>query len=254
MLRIQENFSLEIDNCPEFPLEFIWSEPGTFIMGCENENQPSSGLESPFTVKITHGYWLAKFMLTEQQFNFLDIEQKSKESINTNPIPKLNFSWFEAMNLCSWLNKTYFNLLPQSYGFSLPAEIEWEYAAKCGKVNSYSFDWKNLPDDINKWGWFKENSNQVPHPVGTKNANPWGFFDMIGNGFEWCYDAFEEYPEEETVDWIGRKSKDFKTLRSSSYKGSFKDPSFRVTFRTYVPPKTQMGGLRLAISQRPYFD
>jgi sulfatase modifying factor 1 len=68
----------------------------------------------------------------------------------------------------------------------LPTEAEWEFAARGGSENKvYQYSGSNVVDDV---AWHVGNSSSTTHPVGTRQANELGLYDMSGNVLEWCSD------------------------------------------------------------------
>ena len=96
---------------------------------------------------------------------------------------------------------------PGADGYRLPTEVEWEYAAGGGRLSrSYTFSGS---DDLNRVAWFWQNAGDKPltgqwywptieknntraKPVGGKQPNELGLYDMSGNVREWCWDWFGE--------------------------------------------------------------
>ena len=85
----------------------------------------------------------------------------------------------------------------EANGYRLPTEAEWEYAAKGGD-QSMGYKYAGS-DNVDKVGWYSSNSCFSTHPVGQKEDNELGLYDMSGNVSEWCWDRYGEYlPESQT--------------------------------------------------------
>ena len=70
------------------------------------------------------------------------------------------------------------------YWVDLPTAIMSEITARAGSTSKYW--WGDTQDT--SYAWVKANAGGTQHNVGEKPANPWGFYDVCGNGYEWCLD------------------------------------------------------------------
>ena len=98
--------------------------------------------------------------------------------------------------------------------FDLPTEAQWEYTCRAGTTTTYSYG-----DSANgDYMWYKDNSSGSSHVVGTKKANPWGFYDMHGNVWEWCLD-WASPQLESNEDPVGSSSGVYRIIDSGSWLG-----------------------------------
>jgi formylglycine-generating enzyme required for sulfatase activity len=87
-------------------------------------------------------------------------------------------------------------------------------------------------------GWYSGNSNSQTHPVGQKKPNAWGFYDMHGNVWEWCFDLY-------------REDRCYCVIRGGSW-NDFAD-NCRSAYRDGYFPGNRISnlGFRIALSPRP---
>jgi formylglycine-generating enzyme required for sulfatase activity len=84
----------------------------------------------------------------------------------------------------------------------LPTEAQWEYACRAGTQTRYYSG--QTEADLGRVGWYSENSEGRAHPVGQKEPNVWGLYDMHGNVWEYCADFIDDYTTMPLTDPVGR--------------------------------------------------
>jgi sulfatase modifying factor 1 len=94
-------------------------------------------------------------------------------------LPAVTMTQFAARQYTKWLSR----LTGRFY--RLPAESEWEYACRAGSDTPYSCGDADSLDDV---AWFADNADDTTHPVGQKQPNAFGLYDMHGNAAEWVVD------------------------------------------------------------------
>jgi len=100
----------------------------------------------------------------------------------TDKYPMILVSWHDATAYAKWVGKR------------LPAEAEWEFAARGGVVGK-EFPWGDSKvvarDYANCDGTGGKDKWEYCAPVGSFKPNGYGLYDMGGNVWEWCQDWYD---------------------------------------------------------------
>jgi eukaryotic-like serine/threonine-protein kinase len=160
-------------------LSFVWVPPGSFQMGCSQEDDDCDYPEKPsHTVTITRGYWMGQTEVTlgaYQRFAAAAGRKLTPEqrALKEEDHPMVLTSWEDAASYCSWA------------GGRLPSEAEWEYGARAGTAGPFYGN----PDKI---AWHDTNGANSTHPVRKLAPNRFRLYDMLGNVWERVADWYGE--------------------------------------------------------------
>ena len=231
-------------------LEMIYVAPGEFMMGSDDGKIDAKPAHK---VKLTKGFWLGKYEVTQAQWQSIMGNNPSAFKGDDKPVDSV--SWLDCQ---SFINKVNAQL---NCGARLPTEAEWEYACRAGtigsyasvKINNYAAEHPESVKTLYAMGWYDANSTASTHPVGKKQPNHWGFYDMHGNVWEWCSDRHGGYPSGSVTDPIGATSNKCigRVLRGGSYNGTAK--GCHSASRGWCRPHVHLDryGFRLCCSVEP---
>lgn len=176
----------------------IFVEGGTFTMGATvDQGSDSKDNEKPCHKVTLSDFYIGQFEVTQALWVEVMGYNPSMRQEDMN-CPVENVSWEECMDFINKLNEM------TGMKFRLPTESEWEFAARGGNQSKwYKFPGSN---NLSEVAWLYEksvfygNRSVYPtHPVGGKKPNELGIYDLATNVAEWCYDAYEMWPEEFAV-------------------------------------------------------
>jgi formylglycine-generating enzyme required for sulfatase activity len=78
-------------------------------------------------------------------------------------------------------------------GYRLPNEAEWEYACRAGAVTARPYG--ETDTLLEQYAWYAQNrQSKGMHPGAERKPNDLGFFDLLGNGMDWCQEHIDYFP------------------------------------------------------------
>ena len=244
---------LQVDGTPSahtvasISMEMIFCPPGTFTMGSPTSESGRGTDETQHQVTLTNGFYLGKYEVTQAQYQ--TVMNGNPEGLSADPSnfkgsnrPVERASWEDAQVFLTRLNSIEQSAgrLPNGWKYVLPTEAEWEYACRAGTTTAYS--WGN---DINSsranynWdgGGNDGNDSKQTVEIGQFSANPWGFFDMHGNVWEWVSDWKANYLTGAQTDPEGPASGSYRVARGGSWNGD--GTILRSAKRSANPPSSR---------------
>lgn len=191
---------------PELPYtELVYVQGGSFLFG-DNDR--------PITIP---DFAIGKYPVTQALWQTIMKNNPSQFKDPCRPVESA--SWHDAQEFLTQLNLRCGSKLPTRCAYRLPNESEWEYAARGGiQTQNYEYAGGN---DLDKLGWYDDNSHGETKAVGLKLPNKLGIHDMSGNVWEWCEDHWHWETKETPADgspWLDELKQDaFRVIRGGSW-------------------------------------
>jgi formylglycine-generating enzyme required for sulfatase activity len=202
------------------PAGYVRIEPGTFMMGSPESEEGRDDDETQHPVTITRAYCMKATEVTQGAWQAVMGSNPSEFKNCGASCPVEQVSWGDAVGFANALSRR--EGLQECYagstfvgltctGYRLPTEAEWEYAARAGTTEA-------IYGNLDSVAWFSVNSGRASHPVGQKQPNAWGLYDMLGNVYEWTGDWYAAEVGV-AVDPTGSPASSFRVLRGGSWGG-----------------------------------
>lgn len=211
----------------------VWVAGGTYTMGATSEQGSDAySDEKPAHAETVGGFYLCKYEVTQKLWSAVLGSNPSNWKGDNLPVEMV--SWDDCQEFINKLNE----LTNNKYGFRLPTEAEWEYAARGGnRSRGYKYSGS---DNVGSVAWYNGNSGSRTQAVGGKSPNELGLYDMSGNVWEWTASKWCD-------DYNNPRNSSPRVLRGGSW-DSIGARSCRVSYRGRYDPgyRASSGGLRLA--------
>lgn len=247
-----------------------WIRPGRFWMGSPETEVGRDTDELRHEVTITQGFWLADTPCSQALWQAVTGENPSRFVHPERPVEQVSFEDVESF--LERLGQRVPGLEPR-----LPTEAEWEHACRAGtETATYAGDldlqgennapvlhdiaWYggnsgvdfDLEDGVDSSGWKEkqfEHDKAGTRIVGSKESNPWGLYDMLGNVYEWCQDWYGPYDLRIDKDPTGLEKGSSRVFRCGAWYSAARDVRAACRGRNHPSLRRYSLGFRLARGQ-----
>ena len=178
----------------------------------DGESGRVANAETRHLVTFTNDYYMAVYETTQRQYEWLmggeseDSDYFTLSVTNAPTAPMDGLKHWQNLRGAGggsegWTPPDYtvrggrsslpLGRLSSRLGFTcdIPTDAEWEYACRAGE-GSARYDGTDDASTIDELAWHSGNSGGKIHPVGLKQPNRWGLYDMYGNVVERCLDWY----------------------------------------------------------------
>jgi len=214
-------------------LQMAYAPGGTFLMGSPLSESGRDNDEGPQSNATVPSFYMSKYEVTQTQYQA--VMGTNPSSFKGDDLPVDSVTWNDAVEFCRKLSRAV------GRDYHLPTEAEWEYASRAGTTGPYA-------GNIDALTWYSANSGSRTHPVGQKQPNGLGLYDMYGNVWEWCQSKYKPYPYNATDGREDLQGTDVRVLRGGSWESSVN--SCRSAYRRRVVPDVRSIGFRIVLAAR----
>ncbi|HJQ31049.1 MAG TPA: bifunctional serine/threonine-protein kinase/formylglycine-generating enzyme family protein [Pyrinomonadaceae bacterium] len=238
-------------------LEMVYVPGGAFLIGSPVSELNRSGSEGPQRQVTVPSLFISKYLVTQAQWRGVAGMPKVKRNLNHDPslfkgdaLPVERVSWKDAVEFCARLSKYTGKM------YRLPTEAEWEFACRAGTTIPYAFG-ASITKDLANFGRILYSKTDPRFQVcttevgSTKTANKFGLYDMHGNVYEWCIDAWHEnyigLPNDGSA-WVNGEQESRRIRRGGSWQSS--ETACRSAYRSMAKLnlRHETVGFRVALS------
>ena len=187
--------------------DMVFVEGGDFMMGDFYEKENEDAL--PLHRIILDNFYIGAFEVTYKQYDAFakatGREKSRDDGRGRGNRAVVYVSWYDAVDFCS------------AYGYRLPAEPEWEYAARAGGKD-HLFSGTSEKDSLTYYARYARNSAPYTFEVGSKQPNDLGLFDMTGNVSEYVGDYYSFYRSDpDSIEYYPLDERAMRIIRGGSF-------------------------------------